>query len=133
MRNLRNIRYEPWTPPAQFNGRPVTGATWDLTNESIVCTFGPSEDNSVIELVRVKTIPKSQYFTHSHLIGILLIYIQRKYTDHFLGRTLSQSGPCLRQDSKRSLFWRQLDNMSRTCWRRHSRRQGRAHAGRRQN
>jgi elongator complex protein 1 len=60
MRNLRNIRYEPWTPPTQFHGRPVTAATWDLANESIVCTFGPSEDNAVIELVRVKTTPKAQ-------------------------------------------------------------------------
>lgn len=60
MRNLRNIRYEPWTPPAQFHGRPVSAATWDLTSESVVCSFGPSEDNAVIELVRVKTTPKSQ-------------------------------------------------------------------------
>ncbi|CAG8976503.1 hypothetical protein HYALB_00006000 [Hymenoscyphus albidus] len=59
MRNLRNIRYEPWTPPTQFHGRPVSAATWDLANDSIICTFGPSEDNAVIELVRVQTDPKS--------------------------------------------------------------------------
>lgn len=60
MRNLRNTRYEPWTPPSQFHGRPVSAATWDLDNDSIVCTFGPTEDNAVIELVRVHTDPKTQ-------------------------------------------------------------------------
>ncbi|KAG9229092.1 elongator complex protein-like protein 1 [Amylocarpus encephaloides] len=57
MRNLRNIRYEPWTPPSQFHGRPVTAATWDLATDSGICAFGPSEDSSVIELVRVQTDP----------------------------------------------------------------------------
>jgi elongator complex protein 1 len=64
MRNLRNTRYEQWSPPAQFEGRPLTAATWDLANDSVLCTFGPTENNALIELVRVKTKPESQYLFH---------------------------------------------------------------------
>lgn len=57
MRNLRNTRYEEGIPPAQFRGRPLTAATWDLadSDDSVVCTFGPTPENPLIELVRVKT------------------------------------------------------------------------------
>jgi elongator complex protein 1 len=62
MRNLRNIRYEQWSPPSQFQGRSLTAATWDLANDSnFLCTFGPSEENALIELVRVNIKPGSQY------------------------------------------------------------------------
>ncbi|KAF4621520.1 hypothetical protein G7Y89_g14553 [Cudoniella acicularis] len=54
MRNLRNVRYEPWMPPSAFRDKHVTAATWDLANESILCTFGPYRDSSLVELVRVK-------------------------------------------------------------------------------
>jgi hypothetical protein len=54
MRNLRNIRHEQWSPPAHFQGRPLTAATWDLANDSVLCAFGPTEDNALLELVRVK-------------------------------------------------------------------------------
>ncbi|KAH6674491.1 elongator complex protein-like protein 1 [Halenospora varia] len=63
MRNLRNIRYEPWSPPAQFQERPVTSATWDLANDSVLCTFGPTESNALIELVRVKNTTKTEECT----------------------------------------------------------------------
>ncbi|TVY55794.1 Elongator complex protein, partial [Lachnellula suecica] len=63
MRNLRNIQYEQWRPSAQFEGRPFTAATWDLANDSVLCTFGPTESNALIELVRVQTKAKSQEFT----------------------------------------------------------------------
>jgi len=63
MRNLRNIRHEQWKAPAEFNGRPLTAATWDLANDTVLCTFGPSEENALIELVRVKTKSHSQYVT----------------------------------------------------------------------
>ncbi|TVY18310.1 Elongator complex protein 1 [Lachnellula arida] len=63
MRNLRNTRYEQWSPPSQFEGRPLTAATWDLANDSVLCTFGPTESNALIELVRVVTKPEAQEFT----------------------------------------------------------------------
>ncbi|KAH8685628.1 elongator complex protein-like protein 1 [Tricladium varicosporioides] len=63
MRNLRNVRCEPWSPPAQFQGRPVTSAVWDLVNDSVLCTFGPTESNSLIELVRFKNTTKPQECT----------------------------------------------------------------------
>ncbi|TVY86739.1 Elongator complex protein, partial [Lachnellula willkommii] len=63
MRNLRNTRYEQWSPPSQFEGRPLTAATWDLANDSVLCTFGPTGSNALIELVRVVTKPEAQEFT----------------------------------------------------------------------
>jgi elongator complex protein 1 len=66
MRNLKNIRYEQWIPPVQE--RPLTAATWDLSNDSnFLCTFGPSEENALIELVRVDIKPDSQYYSFSNL------------------------------------------------------------------
>jgi len=59
MRNLRNVRYEQWRPPGQLEGRPVTSATWDLANDSVLCSVGPTEDNALIELVRVDTKSKT--------------------------------------------------------------------------
>jgi hypothetical protein len=63
MRNLRNVRNEEWNPPSQYQGRPLTAATWDLANNSsFLCTVGPSEENALIELVRVNIKPGSQYY-----------------------------------------------------------------------
>ncbi|KAL5324383.1 hypothetical protein ACEPPN_008928 [Leptodophora sp. 'Broadleaf-Isolate-01'] len=53
MRNLRNTRYDQWASPCQFKGKPLTAATWDLANDSVVCAFGPTENDPLIELVRV--------------------------------------------------------------------------------
>lgn len=53
MRNLRNTRYDQWSPPSQLEGRPLTGAAWDLANDSVICAFGPSETDPLVQLVRV--------------------------------------------------------------------------------
>ncbi|KAE8453046.1 hypothetical protein EG329_012233 [Mollisiaceae sp. DMI_Dod_QoI] len=50
MRNLKNTRYDHWNPP---QGRPLTATTWDLAKESVLCTFGPTENDALIELIRV--------------------------------------------------------------------------------
>jgi len=60
MRNLRNVRYQKWSPPAQFQGRLVTAITWDLANDSAVCTIGPTAENALIELVRLDTKLETQ-------------------------------------------------------------------------
>ena len=59
MRNLRNILQEQWKIPAQFQGRPLTASAWDLANDSVLCTVGPTEENALIELVRIDTKSKS--------------------------------------------------------------------------
>ncbi|CZR59702.1 related to killer toxin insensitive protein 3 [Phialocephala subalpina] len=64
MRNLRNTRYDRWKPPAQFEGRPLTAATWDLVNDSVLCTFGPTENDALIELLRVNVNSNS----HEHTV-----------------------------------------------------------------
>lgn len=61
MRNLRNVRYDGWSLPTQFRERSVTAATWDLANDSVLCTLGPTENDALIELVRVDARSKSQY------------------------------------------------------------------------
>lgn len=65
MRNLRGIQYEQWKPPAQYQNRPITAAAWDLANDAVVCTVGPTEHDAVIQLIRVKTTSKSQYILFS--------------------------------------------------------------------
>ncbi|KAE9377847.1 elongator complex protein-like protein 1 [Stipitochalara longipes BDJ] len=64
MRNLRNVLCEEWEPPAKFQGRLLTSTTWDLANDSVLCTFGPTETDALIELVRIKTKLNS----HEHTI-----------------------------------------------------------------
>ncbi|KAJ8060085.1 hypothetical protein OCU04_011695 [Sclerotinia nivalis] len=59
MRNLRGIQYEQWKPPAQYQNRPVTAAAWDLADDAVVCTVGPTENDAVIQLIRVETNSKS--------------------------------------------------------------------------
>ncbi|TGO78025.1 hypothetical protein BELL_0082g00200 [Botrytis elliptica] len=59
MRNLRGIQYEQWKPPAQYQNRPITAAAWDLANDAVVCTAGPTENDAVIQLIRVKTTSNS--------------------------------------------------------------------------
>lgn len=49
MRNLRNVRLQE--TPVQ-SALPLTATTWDTSSDSIICTFGPSEQNAVIELRR---------------------------------------------------------------------------------
>lgn len=49
MRNLRNVRLQETQVEGQL---PLTATAWDISTDSVVCTFGPSEQNAVIELRR---------------------------------------------------------------------------------
>lgn len=64
MRNLRNTRFDRWTAAEQFEGRPLTATTWDLANDSVLCTFGPTENDPLIQLVRVNIDSDTQYVAH---------------------------------------------------------------------
>ncbi|KAJ6135871.1 hypothetical protein N7512_001031 [Penicillium capsulatum] len=49
MRNLRNVRLQE----TQVHGNlPLTATAWDTSSDSVICTFGPSEQSPVIELRR---------------------------------------------------------------------------------
>ncbi|KAI9815035.1 MAG: hypothetical protein M1827_002878 [Pycnora praestabilis] len=50
MRNLKNIRR---SPVSFDNGLPLTATTWDTATESLICAFGPSAYNTLLELKRV--------------------------------------------------------------------------------
>lgn len=52
MRNLKSILHSTWTSPPEFQ-RPITAAAWDTSCDSLIVTYGPSEDNILIGLVRV--------------------------------------------------------------------------------
>lgn len=65
MRNLRNILHVKWEPPAQFQGRHLTSSTWDLASDCVLCTFGPTETDALIELVRIKIKQNTQYVSSS--------------------------------------------------------------------
>ncbi|EKD16630.1 IKI3 family protein [Drepanopeziza brunnea f. sp. 'multigermtubi' MB_m1] len=65
MRNLRNTRYDQWAPLGSFNGRTLSAATWDLANDSVLCAFGPTENEPVIELVRITA--KSDSYEHTSI------------------------------------------------------------------
>jgi len=75
MRNLRNIGAHQWSVPAQFQGRDITASTWDLANDSIICTIGPSQDNPLVELVRVNSKSGNQY-----LLLLVLLLSQANYS-----------------------------------------------------
>ncbi|KAJ5812211.1 hypothetical protein N7474_008512 [Penicillium riverlandense] len=49
MRNLRNVRL--LETPVQSD-LPLTATAWDVSSDSVVCTFGPAEGNAIIELRR---------------------------------------------------------------------------------
>lgn len=53
MRNLRNILYSSWTPPADCEGEPITSSCWDPAKDEILCTFGPSEKDGKLRLLRL--------------------------------------------------------------------------------
>lgn len=65
MRNLKIIRTEQWAPTDQFQNRPVTASTWDLGNGSIVCTLGPTEENPLVELIRIDNKSNLSYVLRS--------------------------------------------------------------------
>lgn len=49
MRNLRNVRL--LETPIQSD-LPLTATAWDVASDAIVCTFGPTDGNAIIELRR---------------------------------------------------------------------------------
>lgn len=51
MRNLRNVRYTSINIDSE--GLPLIATTWDAASDSLICAFGPSPSNAVIELKRV--------------------------------------------------------------------------------
>ncbi|XDG03269.1 hypothetical protein ABKA04_002884 [Annulohypoxylon sp. FPYF3050] len=53
MRNLRNIRYNAWNSSTDLNGETITSTCWDPAKDEILCTFGPSEQDGHIRLVRI--------------------------------------------------------------------------------
>ncbi|ODA83783.1 hypothetical protein RJ55_02299 [Drechmeria coniospora] len=47
MRNLRSVRFARWTHP------DITSACWDPEKDELLCTVGPTERSSNVDLVRV--------------------------------------------------------------------------------
>jgi elongator complex protein 1 len=52
MRNLRHSRFDVWRSPEDFAVRSITAAAWDASTESAVVAYGPSENDTLVELVR---------------------------------------------------------------------------------
>ncbi|KKK26749.1 hypothetical protein ARAM_006756, partial [Aspergillus rambellii] len=57
MRNLKNVRL---AEVQLQNGLPLTAAAWDTASDAIICTFGPTATNPVLELRRK---PHDAYFS----------------------------------------------------------------------
>ena len=55
MRNLRNTRDSVWTSPSSLEDRPISATAWDVASDSLILAYGPSEGNSLIELVRIES------------------------------------------------------------------------------
>lgn len=53
MRNLRNIRYETWKSPEEYSVRSITATAWDTSTDNAIVAYGPSESDTLIELVRL--------------------------------------------------------------------------------
>ncbi|KAK6084118.1 elongator complex protein (IKI3 family protein) [Seiridium cupressi] len=69
MRNLRNIHYDAWRPPAdQFNGEPPTACCWDPAKDEVLVTFGPSEKDGYMWLVRLSEHVTSATQEHSKVV-----------------------------------------------------------------
>ena len=56
MRNLRSIHRSSLTSPL---GTKLTASVWDVASDSVVCAFGPTKDNTLLELKRWKKYGKS--------------------------------------------------------------------------
>ena len=52
MRNLRNIKFDIWRSPEDYSIRPVTAVAWDSASGDAILTYGPSEEDALVELVR---------------------------------------------------------------------------------
>ncbi|KAF9887867.1 hypothetical protein FE257_009527 [Aspergillus nanangensis] len=57
MRNLKNVRL---AEVQLQNELPLTSTAWDTTSDSVICTFGPTETNPILELRRK---PRDAYFS----------------------------------------------------------------------
>ena len=55
MRNLRSIHRSLLTSAP---GLKLTGSAWDVASDSVICAFGPTEDNVLLELRRWKKYAK---------------------------------------------------------------------------
>lgn len=60
MRNLRNIGHSAWKSPSEFEGRVISAVAWDVATDSRICAYGPSEEDALIDLVRVKNGTRSE-------------------------------------------------------------------------
>ena len=56
MRNLRNIHRSLFRSPP---GSKLTASAWDVADDSIICTFGPTEDSVLLELKRWKKFERT--------------------------------------------------------------------------
>ena len=56
MRNLRGIHRSLIKSPS---GLKLTASSWDVASDSVVCAFGPTVDNALLELRRWKTYEKT--------------------------------------------------------------------------
>jgi hypothetical protein len=56
MRNLKKIKHSTWRSPPEHQERQISATTWDPLGDSIICAYGPSEFDTLIELVRVKEL-----------------------------------------------------------------------------
>ena len=56
MRNLRSIRRSVLSPP---KGDFLTSFAWDVATDSVICSLGPTKDNTLIYLKRWKTYDES--------------------------------------------------------------------------
>jgi elongator complex protein 1 len=36
-----------------FSDAPISASTWDFSNDSLICAFGPSEGEGIVELIRL--------------------------------------------------------------------------------
>lgn len=56
MRNLRSIHCSSLTSPT---GLKLTASAWDVGNDGVICAFGPTKDNVLLELRRWKKYRKT--------------------------------------------------------------------------
>lgn len=56
MRNLRSIHRSVLTSPP---GLKLTASAWDVASDSVICAFGPTQDNVLLELKRWERYEKS--------------------------------------------------------------------------
>jgi len=56
MRNLRNIHRSLASSPS---GLVLTASAWDVASDSVICAFGPTKENALLELKRWKKYEKT--------------------------------------------------------------------------